>query len=152
METEWSAPEDPTAEGPTAAPQLPEVHGPAGEELALPTGVIVTLTSITTTDLTAQTPGEYAGPAVVVVVHVDNASPGSQDLDSAVVSLIADDGEVGIPTWASPYAPLQGEVTSGGSAEGTYVFMLDPAPDRAVTVSVNPSAGEPLAVFAGHTS
>lgn len=123
-----------------------------GEELVLPTGIVITLTSISTTSLTAQTPGEYAGPAVVVVVHVDNGSPAPQDLDSAVVSLTAEDGEVGIATWASPYAPLQGEVASGGSAEGTYVFMLDPAPDRAVTVSVNPSAGEPLAVFTGHTS
>ena len=150
--TAWEAPEDPTAEGPTAAPDLPEVRGSSGEELVLPTGIVVTVTSISTTSLIARTPGEYAGPAVVVEVHVANESSSPQDLDSAVVSLIAEDGEVGIATWASPYAPLQGEVASGESAEGTYVFMLDPAPDRAVTVSVNPSAGEPLAVFTGHTS
>lgn len=148
----WKAPADPTAEGPTAAPALPEVHGGAEEEIVLPTGIEVSLISVTTTTLEAETPGEYSGPAVIVEVRVDNGSEEPQDVDSAVVSLVADDGEAGVPTWASPYAPFQGEVPAGGSASGTYVFMLDPAPQRAVTVSVNPSAGEPLAVFAGKTS
>lgn len=148
----WQAPTDPTVEGPTEAPVLPEVHGNAEEDISLPTGIVVSLSAITTTTIKGETPGEYSGPAVIVEVQLDNDSEEAQDVNSAVVSLVADDGEAGVPTWASPYEPLQGEVPAGGSAAGTYVFMLDPAPQRAVTVSVNPAAGEPLAVFAGKTS
>lgn len=148
----WEAPADPTAEGPTQAPALPEVHGSTEENISLPTGIVVSLSAITTTTIEAETPGEYSGPAVIVEVRLDNDSEEAQDVNSAVVSLVADDGEAGVPTWASPYAPFQGEVPAGGNAAGTYVFMLDPAPQRAVTVSVNPAAGEPLAVFAGKTS
>lgn len=149
--TDWQEPEDPLAEGPTAAPELPEVQGATDEAITLPTEVVVSLTSITTTSLTAETPGEYTGPAVIVTVHVANESSELQDVSSAVVSLSADDGDVGVPTGASPYAPLNGQVAAGETVEGTYVFMLDPAPGRAVTVSVNYSAGEPLAVFTGQT-
>lgn len=148
----WKPPVDPAAEGPTGAPVLPEVHGALEEDLVLPTGIEVSLVSLTTTTIEGKTPGEYSGSAVVVEVRLTNGSEEPQFVDSAVVSLVADDGEAGVPTWASPYAPFQGEVPAGGSADGTYVFMLDPALDRAVSVSVNPAAGEPIAVFAGETS
>ncbi|MBP2409922.1 hypothetical protein [Brachybacterium fresconis] len=149
---DWQAPDDVTAEGPTAAPALPEVNGQVGEDVALPTEVVVSLTSITTTTLTAETPGEYSGPAVVVGVRVTNESDSPQPVGSAVVSLAAEDGEMGVPTWASPNDPLQGEVPAGTTAEGTYVFMLDPADERSVSVRVNYSAGEPVATFTGTTS
>lgn len=148
----WQPPVDPTAEGPTEAPDLPEVEGAADEEIALPTDVVVSLSAVTTTTLTAETPGEQSGPAVVVTVEVANGSSEPQDVSSAVVSLSAEDGEVGVPTWAAPYAPFDGEVDAGATAEATYVFMLDPAHGRSVTVSVNYSAGEPLAVFTGEIS
>lgn len=147
----WSPPADPEAEGPTAAPELPEVAGQADEAIELPTDVVVSLTGISTTTLEAETPGEYSGPAIVVTVQIVNDSSTAQDVGSAVVSLSAEDGEVGVPTGASPYAPLTGEVAAGGTVEGTYVFMLDPASGRTVTVRVNHSAGEPVAVFTGQT-
>lgn len=148
---DWQEPGDPAAEGPTAAPALPEVSGQIDEEVALPTEMVVSLTSITTTTLTAETPGEYTGPAVVVGVRVTNASDEPRPVGSAVVSLVAEDGEMGVPTWASPNDPLQGEVPAGTTAEGTYVFMLDPADERSVSVRVNYSAGEPVATFTGTT-
>ena len=148
---DWQAPDDPSAEGPTAAPALPEVSGRIDEEVALPTDVVVSLTSVTTTTLTAETPGEYTGPAVVVGVRVTNASHASQPVGSAVVSLVAEDGEMGVPTGADPNEPLRGEVPAGATADGTYVFMLDPADERSVTVRVNHSAGEPVASFTGTT-
>lgn len=148
---DWREPEDPTAEGPTAAPALPEVNGQVGEGVALPTEVVVALTSISTTTLTAETPGEYSGPAVIVDVQVTNESDAPQPVGSATVSLSAEDGEIGVPTWAAPNEPLQGEVPAGATATGTYVFMLDPADDRSVTVRVNYSAGEPVATFTGTT-
>lgn len=148
---DWQEPDDPAAEGPTAAPALSEVNGRIDEDVALPTEVVVSLTSITTTTLTAETPGEYTGPAVVVGVRITNESDAPQPVGSAVVSLAAEDGEMGVPTWASPNVPLQGEVPAGATAEGTYVFMLDPADERAVSVRVNYSAGEPVATFTGTT-
>lgn len=149
---DWTAPDDPTAEGPTAAPALPESAGTIGEVIALPTDIVVDLTSVTTTSLTAQTPGEYTGEAVVVEIRLTNDADISQVLDAPVVSLIAEDGEMGIATGAAPYDPLQGEVPPGATATGTYVFMLDPADERSVTVRVNYAAGGPVATFTGTTS
>ena len=148
---DWSEPKDPTAEGPTAAPALPEVSGRIGDDVELPTEVVVSLSSISTTTLTAETPGEQTGPAVVVEVQITNQSETPQPLGSATVSLSTEGGEIGIPTWAHPNDPLQGEVPAGATAVGTYVFMLDPADDRPVTVRVNYSAGEPVASFTGTT-
>lgn len=148
---DWTAPEDPTAEGPTAAPIVPESAGAIGEALSLPTDIVVDLTSITTTSLTAQTPGEYTGEAVVVEVRITNGADIAQVLDAPVVSLVAEDGEMGIATGAAPYDPLRGEVPPGATASGTYVFMLDPADGRSVTVRVNYAAGGPVATFTGTT-
>ncbi|MDN5893655.1 MAG: hypothetical protein L0H93_06470 [Nocardioides sp.] len=148
---DWREPEDPTAEGPTAAPVLPEVEGRIGDGVALPTEVVVSITSVTTTTLTAETPGEYTGPAVIVEVQIANESDVPQPVGSAVVALTAEGGEVGVPTWASPNDPLLGDVPAGGTAGGTYVFMMDPADERPVTVRVNYSAGEPVATFTGTT-
>lgn len=147
----WQEPEDPTEEGPTAAPELLEVDGSLDDAITLPTDVVVSLSSIETTSIKASTPGEYTGSAVIVSVTITNDTKAPLPVSSAVVSLIADDGEMGIPTWAAPHSPLQGDVAAGSSAVGTYVFMLDPADQRSVTVSVNYSAGEPIAVFAGGT-
>ena len=124
--TTWAPPKDPEAEGPTEAPALPEVKVSSDEKAVLPTDMVVALTSVTTTTLKAETPGEYSGTAVVVRVQVANTSEQSQNVDSAVVTLVADD-EVGVATWADPYDPLQGDIAAGSAVEGTYVFMLDPA-------------------------
>lgn len=148
---DWRAPDDPAREGPTAAPSLPEVTGGLDEAVALPTEVTVSLTSITPTMLTAETPGEVSGPAVIVEVRVTNDSEETRSISSATVSLTAEDGEMGIPTFADPNDPLHGEVAPGAAAEGIYVFMLDPADERSVTVRVNSSAGAPVAVFTGAT-
>ena len=150
--TGWQEPVDPQAQVPTAMPVLPEVTGTLDERIELPTSMIVELTSITTATITAETPGEHSGPALVVSVQVTNSSEHAQSVESAVVMLETGDGELGVPTGADPHGPLHGEVAAGASSEGTYVFMLDPAEQREVTVSVNYSAGEPVAVFTGQTS
>ncbi|GAB3598421.1 DUF4352 domain-containing protein [Microbacterium tumbae] len=147
--TSWVAPDDPTAEGPTEAPALPEEHGALDETITLSTGMAVAVDSIETTTVTPETPGEYAGSAVIVRVSVKNGSDAAQNIDSAVVMVVTDDGETGVATTAGPNRPLQGDVAPGASVEGSYVFMLDPAQGRAVTVSVNYAAGEPVALFSG---
>lgn len=150
--TTWTAPEDPAEQGPTRAPELPEVEGALDEPIELSTGMVVAVDSITTMTVTPQTPGEYAGSAVVVRVSARNTSESVQNVDSAVVSLVAEDGEVGIGTTAGPNQRLQGDVPVGGSVTGSYVFMLEPAERRTVTVSVNYAAGEPIAKFTGSTT
>lgn len=150
--TTWTPPEDPAEPGPTRAPELPEVEGPLDEPIELSTGMVVAVDSITTMNVTPQTPGEYAGSAVVVRVSVRNASDSVQNVDSAVVNLVADDGEVGVGTTAGPNQRLKGDVPVGGSVTGSYVFMLEPAAGRTVTVSVNYAAGEPVAKFTGPTT
>lgn len=148
----WTPPADPGAEGPTEAPVLPEQSGTLDERITLSTAMTVAVEGITTTEITPETPGEYAGTAVVVTVSVTNESERAQSIDSAVVTLVTDDGEIGVATTAGPNAPLQGELAAGERAEGTYVFMLDPAQGRAVTIGVNYAAGEPIANFAGRIS
>ena len=67
----------------------------------------------------------------------------------AVVSLTAADGTLGIPTTAGDPVPLAGAIAPGASTTGSYVFMLDPAAGRTVSVTVNYAAAEPVAVFTG---
>lgn len=150
--TTWSPPADPTAQGATSAPHLPEEGGALDQPLTLSTGMVVSVDSLTTTTITPETPGEYAGSAVIVALSVRNTSEAIQTLDSAVVTLVADDGEVGVATTAGRNRPLAGMVAVGETVEGSYVFMLDPAEGRSVVVSVNYAAGEPIAHFEGKVS
>lgn len=144
--TDWTPPADPEA------PALTEESGALDAEIALSTDMVVTVDDISTTEITPETPGEYAGSAVVVTVKVANESKRAQSIDSAVVSLVTDDGDVGVATTAGPNEPLHGELAAGDDATGTYVFMLDPTKGRAVKISVNYAAGEPVATFAGELS
>jgi hypothetical protein len=149
-ESTW-APEPEDAPEPTAAPELPEVEVASDEQAELGTGVEVELSAIRATTVEAQTPGEVSGPAVVVDVVVTNSTSEPVDVSSAVVTLESD-GIAGAGTTAGSPSPLTGAVDSGDSAEGTYVFMLDPAADQEVTVTVNYAAGAPVAVFTGRTA
>lgn len=139
------------ADAPTKAPAAEVETGPIDEPIELSTGLVIELDSVSATTVTAATPGEVSGPAVVVKLTARNDSREAADLDSAVVTLTAADGEYGIGTTAGPNTPLAGDLEPGDSASGSYVFMLDPAADRSVTVSVNYSAGEPVAEFSGKT-
>lgn len=145
------APEPAGSVGPTEQPALPIVEGGLDEEIELSTGFVVALGSITATTVEAETPGDVAGDAIAVVVTVTNASSEPQSIDSAVVTLETADGGLGIPTLAGGAAPLSGEVAPQASAEGRYLFMLDPVEDRDITISVNYAAGEPVAQFTGRT-
>lgn len=139
------------AEGPETPAPLPTVDGKIDDGIELSTGMSVELASIKKTKVTAETPGEMSGPAVVVTVKITNTSSERQNVDSAVVSLTTDDGEIGIPTLGGGSEPFAGNVAPGRSATARYVFMLDPAGDREVTISVNYAAGEPVAQFSGRT-
>lgn len=150
--TDWTPPADTEAQGPTEGPALTEENGALDAPISLSTDMVVTIDKISTTTIKPETPGEYAGPAVVVTLTVANDSKRAQSVDSAVVSLVTDDGDIGVSTTAGPNEPLQGEVAAGAKTTGTYVFMLDPTQGRSVKISVNYAAGEPVATFAGQLS
>lgn len=137
--------------GPTEQPELPVTDGKIGDTVKLTTGLSVHINTATATRVEAETPGDVAGPAVAVNFTVTNQSAEPQSVDSAVVTLEAEDGELGIPTIAGNPSPLHGELAPEASAEATYLFMLDPAADRDVTISINYAAGEPVAQFTGRT-
>ena len=138
--------------GPAQPAPVPTTTADISEPVTFGTGITVALTSVTSTTVTAQTPGEVDGTAVVVTVEARNDSTAEQSLDSAVVTVVADDGQYGIGTTAGGGTALSGTIAPGASATGTYVFMLDPTQGRVVTISVNYAAGEPLAEFTGHVS
>lgn len=139
----------PGPDGPTEAAALPTTTAALDEAITFDTGMVVEIVAVDPITVTAETPGEMDGPALRVSVAARNQSGEAQEVDSAVVSLVTADGEVGVGTTAGSPSPLSGMVEPGATVSGTYVFMLDPASGRDVTVTVNYAAGEPLAVFNG---
>ncbi len=133
-----------------AAP-LPTTAAAIDEAVSFDTGMVIEIVAVDAITVTAETPGEVDGPAVRVTVSARNTSSETQPVDSALVTVVAGD-ELGIGTTAGNPSPLSGDVAPGGAVNGTYIFMLDPAADREITVSVNYAAGEPVAVFTGTTS
>lgn len=140
------------SDGPTTPAPLPTTSADIDEPIAFDTGIEVSITDVSAIEVTAETPGEVSGSAVRVTVEVANDSTEPQSFDSAVVTVVAADDTLGIGTTAGSPSPLSGTVDPGATATGTYVFMLDSAADREVTVSVNYAAGEPVAVFTGKVS
>lgn len=105
--TDWTPPSDTETEGPTEAPALTEQSGALDAPIALSTDMVVTIDKISTTTIKPETPGEYAGSAVVVTLSVSNDSKRAQSVDSAVVSLVTDDGDIGVSTTAGPNEPCR---------------------------------------------
>lgn len=139
-------------EGPTAAPVLPTVEGSLDDEIALTTGMAIKVAAIKVIEVTAETPGDMAGSAVQVDIDVMNQSSETQSVDSAVVSMGAEDGQFAIPANAGGAEHLSGQVDPEQTASGRYIFLLDDPVGRAITVSVNYGAGEPVAEFTGKVS
>lgn len=148
----WTPAARTAAKGPTAAAAVPTTSTALTRPVALDNRVTVRLTGVRATTVTARTPGETSGPAVQVTVNVQNGSSSPLDVRSAVVSLKADGGALGVGTTAGGPNPLHGTIGPGATATGTYVFMLAPAKDRNVIVNVNYAAGRPVAVFTGRTA
>lgn len=148
----WTPPAKGATAGPTAPAAVPTRSAALHSPVALDTRVTVNLVAVSATTVKAVTPGENSGPAVKVTVSVQNRSTAPIDVNSAVVSLTADKGAAGVGTTAGNSLPLKGSVAPGATAKGTYIFMLAPAKGRQVSVSVNYSAGEPVAVFTGRTA
>ncbi|MFP7760251.1 hypothetical protein [Marisediminicola sp. LYQ85] len=120
------------------------------EAAELPSDVIVEITETRRETVSANTPGEIAGPAVIVGLRVVNDTASDLDLGSTVVSLVGADGTLGQPTTAGPADPFTSIVSAGNSAEATYVFT--DAPSGVITLSVSYAGGAPIALFTGDVS
>lgn len=140
-----------TPDGPVEAAPLPTTEAALTEQVAFDTGMVIEIVAVDAIEVSAETPGEVDGSAVRVTVSASNGSTEPQSVDSAVVTVETAD-EYGVGTTAGNPSPLAGTVAPGATASGVYIFMLDPAADREITVSVNYAAGEPVAVFTGTTS
>jgi len=110
-------------------------------------GVTARVTGIESLDVTAETPGEISGPAVAVTVSIENDGDEALDVSSAMVSLLAAGGELGMPTTSDPYRPFSGVIDAGASADAVYVFLLPDDARSAFDVSVQYRAGTTIARF-----
>ncbi|MFC5381900.1 hypothetical protein [Aquipuribacter nitratireducens] len=110
--------------------------------------VSVALTSLTAVDVDAIGPGEVAGPGLAVTVEVDNPRAAPLDIDGVAVSLAYAGTEAGAVSGA-PADPLTGPVPAGGSARGTYVFVLPEDQRDDVLVRVSLPGSPTVVVFRG---
>jgi len=113
------------------------------------------ISQVSAVQATATLPGEISGPAVAVTVQITNGSGQAIGLDAVTVTM-ADAG--GNPATAisvnpaDPSGPLQGALSAGASASGTYVFTVPADQRNPVTVTVNYSSGAPTVVFTGQVA
>jgi hypothetical protein len=153
------------ADGATTTTGAPALSDPAtgGEESGLPAskeyaldatapladGVDVRVSSITTIDAEAALPGEIGGPGVQLVVELTNSSSEAVDLASFLIDLTDADGVSAGQVTTDPARPVMGSLEPGGTATGTYVFVV-PTADRAdARVVLSLIAGQPQVVLAG---
>ncbi len=147
------APSGGTIDQQIASPSpVPTVDATIGKTAKVDGGVTIHLASATATKVTAKTPGEVTGSAVIVTVVVTNKGTSTASIDSAYLDLVASDGTLGIGTTAGNGKPLQGTLAPGASATGSYVFMLSTPRGRDVTITVSHAAGAPVAQFEGTIS
>jgi hypothetical protein len=147
-------PPTPSPTGPTSdvdALPTPAAEVPLESPAAVGNGVVASLTSIEGVQGTANGPGNVAGPAIRVTVHVENGTAAPITLAGAAINMYfgADD---------TPASPLDDPsarpfgidmIQPGASADGVYVFSV-PADQRdKVTVEVGYEAGAPLLLFSG---
>lgn len=112
-------------------------------------GVVARLTSITSTELTAQVPGEISGPGVVIAVEITNGSDSEIDLDPLSVNLFDLSDAPLLPISTDPADPLSGGLAPGDTRTGRYVFTV-PADDRDdVRLTLKYSADTPAVVLTG---
>jgi hypothetical protein len=147
-------PPTPTPTGPTEnVDALPSAAAevPLDSPAAVGNGVVATLTKIEAIQGTANGPGNVAGPAIRVTVHVENGTSAPITLAGAAINMYygADD---------SPASPLDDAsarpfgidmIAPGDSADGVYVFTVPEYQRDKVTVEVGYEAGAPLLLFSG---
>jgi hypothetical protein len=113
-------------------------------------GIVAELVSVEQIKVKARLPGEISGPAFVATVRLTNDSRRRLDVDGVTVTLEDRDGIPSSPISGDPADPFSGRVARGDAADAVYVFTFDKDnQSQPVTIGVNYSADEPVAVFVG---
>ena len=113
-------------------------------------GIVAELVSVEQIKVKARLPGEISGPAFVATVRLTNDSRRRLDVDGVTVTLEDRDGIPSSPISGDPAEPFSGRVARGDAADAVYVFAFDKDnQSQPVTIGVNYSADEPVAVFVG---
>jgi len=136
-----AAPEPSTPAGPPAstAPVVGESTLPAagpGQAVDFGDGLSATVESVEDVQLTAEGPGEVAGPGVAVRVSLRNGTGARVDLGGVLVSTTYADGAPGDPSTSAPSDVPTGVLEPGDSAEGTWVFSRPAGGEGSVEVTV----------------
>jgi len=136
-----AAPEPTTPAGPPAstAPVVGESTLPAagpGQAVDFGDGLSATVESVEDVQLTAEGPGEVAGPGVAVRVSLRNGTSARVDLGGVLVSTTYADGAPGDPSTSAPSDVPTGVLEPGDSAEGTWVFSRPAGGEGSVEVTV----------------
>jgi len=102
--------------------------------------VLVTVSKLEPTTLSAHGPGQTAGSGVLATVTVRNDSGRPFDLNGIAINAHYADGTPATPNEAPPARRLDGVLASGAQATGVYAFRLPPSGDGSVVLDVQQNA------------
>ncbi len=122
------------APGEVGTIDLPAVD--AGEEVAINSGIFVTVSEPREVNIEAIGPGEISGAGIALTVQIRNESESPLDLSGLAVNALY--GAVPADTtMAEPSDPLTGSLAPGKDATGVYVFRTpDGAASNALRIEV----------------
>lgn len=107
------------------------------------------LGEITAITAEAVGPGEVAGPAYRVEVHLQNTGDAPLQLDGVTVSAFDKEGTPLVSMTGPPAEPFAGELAAGGTATAVLVLTHTDEQTAEISVTVSVRAGEPIALFSG---
>ncbi len=112
---------DPAAPGEVGTVDLPVVD--AGVDVAINSGIVVTVSEPRGVNIEAIGPGEISGAGIAVTVEIRNESESPLDLSGLAVNALY--GDVPADTsMAEPSDPMRGSLAPGKEASGVYVFRM----------------------------
>lgn len=148
---ESEEPADPD-QPPAASPRETLAPVPLDQPAAPVEGVNVTLSSIRSIAGEASVPGEVAGPALEITVHVENTGTTSAHTDTLVVNVYYGDQRSPANILVKPRRDLPLSIGPGKTAEGLYAFSVPEAERGHVLVEVDLSVDMPVVLFEGAIS
>ena len=99
-------------------------------------GLVVRVTSVQETNVTAVYPGEVSGPGMVVQLTFTNGSPDVVDLDGIRVTASRPDGTPAPSMEGAPAAPPKGLLEPGATAGATFVYSIPRGTSRSMTLEI----------------
>ena len=115
--------------------ELPPV--PVGQPAAFGGGLSASVLQVEPAELTADVPGEIAGPGAAVTLEMRNDGPEAVDLSGVVVNAYYADRVPATENTSPPAEAFGGPLAGGESRRGVYLFRV-PADDLAgLLVEVN---------------